>query len=468
MEDNSFDEHSIDPFQYSSEPEQEEQEEQEEEWDDPIDQPHAHLFAQDEAYPSDDSEDDWYPPGGTDDFFMQHFPFMNAMLPLVIGNFPSSQPSSRQSTAEQSAAPSEPVLTPTRRRSFSPFVDGQADRATPAQVPAQEPAQGALAPPASARPRQGEPQPLEQQPEAYEADSDNDSDATRSDVEVHRPPPVAPEREEQDQEEEDIDATQPDIDSSDLTLASTQTAQQPPPTLLPNNSPASPTALAPTDLTLLPHDHDDPDSAELPAPKRQRTIPPNDPDTHLDIHTIDAMSDHRSNEPLIATAPEMQRMPALTNTVTCPICLEVPRNAVATPCGHMLCGECLFKSIRSDAVHRQRDKEEADRREVARAVLWMRPAEVVPLEPIEANQGEERIFLSAAQLVEVLDDALGNATKNQLQSYIERNRNASCQTIGWIQFVNLLVDTATTIGRRDGTNGRTTPTIPASNGMIRR
>lgn len=381
---------------------------------------------------------------------MHQLPFFDAMLPLVMGGLPSSEPSSRQSTAERSAAPSEPVMTPTQRQSYSPSVYEQRDRAT--QVPA--PAQSADG--QTAQPREAEPRPVQQQ-EAYEIVSDTDSDATRPDVEV-QPPPVAPEDEEQ--VEEDDDATQPDIHRSNSNSVSTHPTQQP---IL--TEPTAPAPPAPTASTLPPHEHGGPDSDELPAPKRQRTTT-NDADTQLDLHTVNAILGS-TGRPLIATGFQAQRMPALTNTSTCPICMEVPRNAVATPCGHMLCGECLFKSVRSDAVHRQQEKEQTDRMEVARAVLWMRPPDVLPPEPTEAGQGDERIFLSAAQLVEVLDGALCNATKDQLQSYIERNRNASCQTIGWIQFVNMLVETAMSIQRRHATNG-TTPTIRASNGTIRR
>ncbi|KAI0050499.1 hypothetical protein FA95DRAFT_1487231 [Auriscalpium vulgare] len=30
---------------------------------------------------------------------------------------------------------------------------------------------------------------------------------------------------------------------------------------------------------------------------------------------------------------------------TCPICLAPPTNATLTPCGHILCGECLFTAV---------------------------------------------------------------------------------------------------------------------------
>ncbi|ETW82585.1 hypothetical protein HETIRDRAFT_149158 [Heterobasidion irregulare TC 32-1] len=40
-------------------------------------------------------------------------------------------------------------------------------------------------------------------------------------------------------------------------------------------------------------------------------------------------------------APE----PEPLHTYCCPICFSPPTNATLTPCGHILCGECLFTAV---------------------------------------------------------------------------------------------------------------------------
>ncbi|KAI0058795.1 hypothetical protein BV25DRAFT_1810098, partial [Artomyces pyxidatus] len=37
--------------------------------------------------------------------------------------------------------------------------------------------------------------------------------------------------------------------------------------------------------------------------------------------------------------------PEPLHTYTCPICFTPPTNATLTPCGHILCGECLFTAV---------------------------------------------------------------------------------------------------------------------------
>jgi len=36
---------------------------------------------------------------------------------------------------------------------------------------------------------------------------------------------------------------------------------------------------------------------------------------------------------------------SLLSSTTCPICFSPPKNATLTPCGHLLCGECLFLAV---------------------------------------------------------------------------------------------------------------------------
>ncbi|KAH9178115.1 hypothetical protein EDB89DRAFT_1822297, partial [Lactarius sanguifluus] len=33
------------------------------------------------------------------------------------------------------------------------------------------------------------------------------------------------------------------------------------------------------------------------------------------------------------------------HTYACPICFASPTNATLTPCGHIMCGECLFTAV---------------------------------------------------------------------------------------------------------------------------
>lgn len=35
------------------------------------------------------------------------------------------------------------------------------------------------------------------------------------------------------------------------------------------------------------------------------------------------------------------------SSYTCPICYSAPKNATLTPCGHIMCGSCLFGSVRA-------------------------------------------------------------------------------------------------------------------------
>ncbi|KAH9972063.1 hypothetical protein BGW80DRAFT_1118860, partial [Lactifluus volemus] len=39
--------------------------------------------------------------------------------------------------------------------------------------------------------------------------------------------------------------------------------------------------------------------------------------------------------------------PEPLHTYACPICFASPKNATLTPCGHIMCGECLFTAVGS-------------------------------------------------------------------------------------------------------------------------
>lgn len=57
-----------------------------------------------------------------------------------------------------------------------------------------------------------------------------------------------------------------------------------------------------------------------------------------------------TTSPPRAKPPPIER--PLLSTFTCPICFEPPANACLTPCGHLLCGECLFQTLKTQAVQR--------------------------------------------------------------------------------------------------------------------
>ncbi|KAF5345999.1 hypothetical protein D9758_013867 [Tetrapyrgos nigripes] len=44
---------------------------------------------------------------------------------------------------------------------------------------------------------------------------------------------------------------------------------------------------------------------------------------------------------------EEEQTKLLLSSYRCPICLSPPRNATLTPCGHIICGACLFQSIKA-------------------------------------------------------------------------------------------------------------------------
>jgi hypothetical protein len=40
--------------------------------------------------------------------------------------------------------------------------------------------------------------------------------------------------------------------------------------------------------------------------------------------------------------------PQKINEFTCPVCYGIPKNATMTPCGHVMCGECLFTAVKAN------------------------------------------------------------------------------------------------------------------------
>lgn len=161
---------------------------------------------------------------------------------------------------------------------------------------------------------------------------------------------------------------------------------------------------------------------------------------------------------LIAAAPAAQRIPDLITSYACPICLEAPRNAVATPCGHLLCGECLFKSVRGEAEREQVEALELSRVEVARAVVWNHaPPTNDPVGPIDVEQGSELFFLTAQQLAGALRPALYASSEIAFWSLLVRWRDPSHHTDSH-DFIQRILNVATRIRRRTQQRRRATST----------
>ncbi|EIW83569.1 hypothetical protein CONPUDRAFT_135395 [Coniophora puteana RWD-64-598 SS2] len=52
----------------------------------------------------------------------------------------------------------------------------------------------------------------------------------------------------------------------------------------------------------------------------------------------------RSAEPISSQAEPL-------TSYTCPVCFGAPTNATLTPCGHIMCGSCLFAAVKA-TLHR--------------------------------------------------------------------------------------------------------------------
>lgn len=56
-------------------------------------------------------------------------------------------------------------------------------------------------------------------------------------------------------------------------------------------------------------------------------------------------------------SPPQENTPLSSHT--CPICFYPPRYAVLTPCGHILCGECLFEAVSTSQARQLGPRPEA-------------------------------------------------------------------------------------------------------------
>lgn len=172
---------------------------------------------------------------------------------------------------------------------------------------------------------------------------------------------------------------------------------------------------------------------------------------------------------LITAAPAVQEIPALLNTYTCPICLDVPRNASVTPCGHLMCGECLFKTLRAEVDKIHEGLEIQERQEVVRDLIFpRRPGRM------RTQTQTEQFFLTATQLVTVFHEGVIKGTENFFERFIIDCRDLGRSSEAWDTFLRTILDTATRIRRRSqqkrshSCTARPQVCLPVTNAVIRR
>ncbi|KAH9043439.1 hypothetical protein EDB84DRAFT_1472090 [Lactarius hengduanensis] len=86
----------------------------------------------------------------------------------------------------------------------------------------------------------------------------------------------------------------------------------------------------------------------LPGVPPTPTAPSNPPSSPISLRSLSApptspivTSVKHGPRPLPSLPPE----PEPLHTYSCPICFASPTNATLTPCGHIMCGECLFTAV---------------------------------------------------------------------------------------------------------------------------
>ena len=102
------------------------------------------------------------------------------------------------------------------------------------------------------------------------------------------------------------------------------------------------------------------------------------------------------------TKPAPLPLPPLLADLTCPICFEPPRDVVTTPCGHVLCGECLFQVAKGEAE--KRAAEQRARRDMFRSLFS------------PAHGGLGASMLGMGQMTPALDHVYVNSVSRQMQS----------------------------------------------------
>ncbi|KAG8990383.1 hypothetical protein FRB90_001786 [Tulasnella sp. 427] len=85
---------------------------------------------------------------------------------------------------------------------------------------------------------------------------------------------------------------------------------------------------------------------DLPAPGPSGSLP------HMSQLIVDSQAADTTVIPKEPTPPTPRRRsptPQPASEFTCPICFCPPTAAVLTPCGHIMCGSCLFSAIETAA-----------------------------------------------------------------------------------------------------------------------
>ncbi|KAH8995007.1 hypothetical protein EDB92DRAFT_1848667 [Lactarius akahatsu] len=127
----------------------------------------------------------------------------------------------------------------------------------------------------------------------------------------------------------------------------------------------------------------------LPGVPPTPTAPSNPPSSPISLRSLSApptspivtsvTHEPRPLPPPTSLPPE----PEPLHTYACPICFASPTNATLTPCGHIMCGECLFTAVGA-AVARMGIASVAARCPVCRAPIPMwdgRGGGVIGLQP---------------------------------------------------------------------------------------
>ena len=78
------------------------------------------------------------------------------------------------------------------------------------------------------------------------------------------------------------------------------------------------------------------------------TTPP--PRSHSAPPTSPIISNGTSKAHQLPPPSNIPADPEPLHTYSCPICFSSPTNATLTPCGHIMCGECLFTAVGAAAA----------------------------------------------------------------------------------------------------------------------
>lgn len=119
----------------------------------------------------------------------------------------------------------------------------------------------------------------------------------------------------------------------------------------------------------------------LPGVPPTPTVPSNPPSSPISLRSLSAPP----TSPIVTSVTHGPRPPEPEplHTYACPICFASPTNATLTPCGHIMCGECLFTAVGA-AVARMGIASLAARCPVCRAPIPMwdgRGGGVIGLQP---------------------------------------------------------------------------------------